>query len=330
MPGVFISCDWGTTRLRLRAVRTDGLRVAAEHRSLDGVAALARQVAAGERAARYRAILADGINAWSARLGAELRDAPVMVSGMASSSIGWEDLPYAPLPLPLDGSRLAWRELEPLRTEPGVHRVVLISGASSATDVMRGEETEMVGLFALEAARPLAARALVIKPGTHSKHLRVEVGQIVGLQTFMTGELAEVLGRHSVLAHSIDREAAVEWLSDKVAGDFRAGVRHALELPLAAALFRVRTRQVLDNLSGASNRAFLSGVLVGSELAYLADTSLADVPLVLCATSPLDAHYCTALDELGLSGRLMVIPADEVDRLSTRGQAVLGQRLRIV
>lgn len=327
---MFVSCDWGTTRLRLRAVEADDFAVAAEFRSLDGVAALARQFTADERPAGYRARLVDGLHELASRCGAGLAAAPVVISGMAGSSIGWEELPYARLPLSLDGSQLAWRELDPIVTDVGPHRVVLISGACSETDVMRGEETEVVGLFTLPLARPLAANSLVIKPGTHCKHLRVADGRIEQFQTFMTGELHELLRRHSVLAHSLDPDAAPEPLPDETADDLRTGVRHGLELPLAAALFRVRTRQLLDNLSGARNRAFMTGVLLGSELGYLTDERHAEVPLVLCATSPLDAHYRTALDELELSGRLTVVSPDEVELLSARGQHVIGRRLGLL
>lgn len=75
------------------------------------------------------------------------------------------------------------------------------------------------------------------------------------------------------------------------------------------------------------NRAFLSGVLLGSELAYLLDSRFGDVPLLLCATNPLETHYLVALDELGLGGRLTPISPGKVELLSARGQAVLWQRL---
>jgi 2-dehydro-3-deoxygalactonokinase len=327
MPGSFVSCDWGTTRLRLRVVETQDVAPLAEFSSLDGVARLASQFAPADRPSRYRAILAAGLHELSSRPGVNLGDAPVLVSGMASSSIGWQEVPYARLPMPLDGSQLTWRELEPISSDRGSRRVVLISGARSASDVMRGEETEMVGLFTLPVARRLAAGSLVIKPGTHSKQLRVEEGRIVGVQTFMTGELRDVLCRHSVLRHSLGAADPTAPPADDAAGDLQAGVRHGLALPLAAALFRVRTRQLLDNASDASNRAFLSGVLLGSELAYLRDPQFDDVPLLLCATSLFQAPYRAALAELELGARLTVVAADEVELLSARGQAVLGRRL---
>jgi 2-keto-3-deoxy-galactonokinase len=102
-------------------------------------------------------------------------------------------------------------------------------------------------------------------------------------------------------------------------------VRHASTLPLSAALFRVRTRQVLDHADGASNRAFLVGVLVGSELSYLASDDAEELPLVLCGTAALETPYRLALDELHLADRLLVVPAAEVELLSARGQAALGR-----
>lgn len=176
---------------------------------------------------------------------------------MASSTIGWQELPYARLPLPLDGSTLITRRLPPLDSSVGSHEVLLVSGACTDRDVMCGEETEVVGLFQLPAAQPLVNDSLVIKPGTHSKHLRVQRGQIVGLQTFMTGELFDILSQHGILRHSLGEviEPAGK-LTDALAADFRAGVDHGRTLPLAGALFQVRTRQVLDGRSVRPTSAF--------------------------------------------------------------------------
>ncbi|MEX0677861.1 MAG: 2-dehydro-3-deoxygalactonokinase [Pirellulales bacterium] len=139
---------------------------------------------------------------------------------------------------------------------------------------------------------------------------------------FMTGELFDVLGQHSILKHSLVDPAAAN-----AAAELRAGVRHGRSIPLAAALFRVRTRQLLDKAPGASNRAFLSGVLLGSELAYLSGARSAGLPLVLCATAPLEAPYRAALDELGLTERLTLVPPADVELLSARGQAVLWRNV---
>jgi len=320
MPAALLSCDWGTTHFRLRAVSPDGANTLGEFRSTEGVATLAEAHAPADRAAAFRFVLAEAI-ATLGRTNVPLDGGmPVLISGMAGSSLGWQELPYAELPFPLDGSGVRWQQRPPVEVEGRVHDVFLLSGVRSREDVCRGEETELLGLFTEEAMRGLAERCLVIQPGTHSKHLRIERRLLVDFRTFMTGELFDVLSRHSVLRHSVatgGREP--EELAES---DFRAGVRAAAELPLAAVLFRVRTRQVLEGIGGVRGRAFLSGALIGSELAHLTVGEAADVPLVLCASHALHAPYRIALEELSPLGRTTLVDADAVDQLVPRGQAL--------
>ena len=61
-------------------------------------------------------------------------------------------------------------------------------------DVMRGEETQLVGAVAADEASVLA-----VLPGTHSKWARVDRGRVVDFTTYMTGELYGVLLSHSIL-----------------------------------------------------------------------------------------------------------------------------------
>lgn len=329
MTDLFVNCDWGTTHFRLRALSAAGGNIVALFRSEDGVARLAESTDGRPRADRFRAVLDHGLRQLRDRVGPGLDAAPVVISGMASSSIGWQELPYASLPLSLDGDNLIWQELEPFDRENGPQRVILISGARTATDVMRGEETQALGAFQLPIAAKLAAGSLVIMPGTHSKHLHVEAGRIRGFQTFMTGELFDVLGKHSILQHSLDGGGPI---SGELAGDslasFRAGIDHVRAAGLSAALFRVRTRELLDRLPAAGNRAFLSGVLVGSELAYLQHGQFTGRPILLCAAPPLDDLYGAAFDALGLSQPRIVVAPEDVERLSALGQAVLLRNLQ--
>ena len=41
-------------------------------------------------------------------------------------------------------------------------------------------------------------------PGTHTKWVRIEAGEIIQFKTFMTGELFNLLATQSVLRHSLD------------------------------------------------------------------------------------------------------------------------------
>ncbi len=298
----------------------------AEVKSDDGAANLTAQTTPAERPAVFGSTLAAALRRLAVNHGQPLDDLSVVISGMASSSIGWQELPYARLPLALDGQGLVWRELPWPDVFPAA-RLVLISGAATARDVLRGEETQALGLFQLAEFAEAKARSLVILPGTHSKHLRVDAGRIDDFRTFMTGELFEVLARHSILRHSVSHDSGLELLSTgELLSAFRGGVEQAADLPLSAALFQVRTRQLLDSHSDASNRAFLSGILVGSELAHLRRPEFSSDPLLLCAAAPLSDCYATALEALGIAERLTVVSGSDFQRLTALGQAVFLAR----
>lgn len=283
----FISCDWGTSRFRLVLVRAG--RAVRSVQSPQGVGVLPQR-------RDFPRVLADGLRLLRAPAGL-----PVVISGMASSSIGWRELPYARLPFSLTGRDAVWAEVQP--------NVFLISGVASGDDIMRGEETQLLGL-------PVSGEALVILPGTHSKHARVRGGKLVGFQTFMTGELFAATAGHTVLASSVAAHAPFDRRA------FVAGVETAQQLPVAAALFRVRGRDVLHGVSPAANRSFLSGVWIGAELAGLP----ARIPVWVCAAEELAPAYATALRVLGR--RATVLPARQVEQLAWRGQAIILQRIR--
>jgi len=292
----FVSCDWGTSTFRLRLVDAG---VTGEVRSDEGTAKLAAQP--GDRAEAFRSTLARGLEKLKAP-----KSCPVLISGMASSSIGWKELPYAKLPFSLDGRDAVWEKID--------ERVHLISGLRSDRGVLRGEETEALGLVA-QLGREMPFEAVFILPGTHSKHLEVNPGGIATFRTFMTGELFDVLSRQSVLRHSTDPEAPFDRNS------FLEGVEESQTRALSSSLFRVRTRQVLDKKGVPSNTSFLSGLLIGTELATL---RASDVAVVVAAGDRLRASYEAAGEALGFGARLRGVDSE---RLSVQGQEILLQRI---
>jgi 2-dehydro-3-deoxygalactonokinase len=226
---------------------------------------------------------------------------PVVVSGMASSSLGWCELPYAQLPFPLDGRGAVTREIEP--------GIFLVSGVCGPAEIMRGEETELLGL------EDLPAETVVILPGTHSKHCQIRDAELIAFRTFLTGELRQAIRAHTVLARSI----AGGWEE----GAFREGVAAGASHPLLGELFRVRTRQVLDGCPAESNGSYLDGLLVGAELSGL-DSARA----ILLAAGPAQHRaYRTAIETLGLSSRTRIPAPEAVALLAVRGQARLLDRL---
>src|SRR5207247_10316291 len=124
----------------------------------------------------------------------------------------------------------------------------LSSGVATARDMMRGEETEIIGLMSDAKLAGLRERSLLVLPGSHSKHVWIEDQSVIDFRTFMTGELFEVLGRQSLLRASVDAAGPTrsDSLSEPDRAAFQEGVSWAKAHGLAGGLFRVRTRAVLD------------------------------------------------------------------------------------
>src|SRR6185436_6198995 len=74
------------------------------------------------------------------------------------------------------------------------------SNPLGAPDVMRGEETQLVGALEIEPALA-AGRHLVCMPGTHTKWVSMRDGIVQEFLTVPTGEVFALLCNHSVLVH---------------------------------------------------------------------------------------------------------------------------------
>jgi len=252
----------------------------------------------------------------------------VIISGMASSSVGWRELPYARVPVGLDGSSIAQDSFELNVGDNRRVRVQLISGVRGETDMMRGEETEILGLFSDGRHARIAGDGIAVLPGTHSKHVHLRNQQITDFRTYMTGELFDVLSAHSLLRASVqpsDGAPATTLLEPASHEAFVAGVRESSVSGLAGSLFQTRVRTVLQKVSPAVNRWFLSGLLIGSEVAGLAAQE-SERPVLLASPEPLHVAYRLAFEILGLGERLSVVPPEEMSLASVRGHHALFRR----
>lgn len=296
----FFSCDWGTTHVRVRLVDArDGTIIGQSH-SAEGVGKLVKDFPEHtSRARRYEELLL-GFIADLEKQSGETADTCIL-SGMASGRIGWQELPYAPLPVSLDGGGLLSTRFE-ISTRDRTISVTLISGLKADADVLRGEEIEIIGLAALYPELRHHDCVLVM-PGTHSKHVRLSGGRIVSFDTIMTGELFAHLHSAPTLQVCLSRAKASPdnpW--------FLRGVRESSSSGLAASLFKIRARSLLDGVSGEENSAFLSGLLLGTELLLLPRS----IPVHLAAGDSLAPLYDAAARELGIAVQL--IPSDILEQ----------------
>lgn len=245
-----IAVDWGTTNVRAALLDASG-RVLAEAASEEGIGS----VPPGGHAEAF------------ARLVGGWPRVPAIMAGMVGSRQGWREAVYAACPAsPADIAagmlRMEDAEGRPIAIVPGV----MVRSADRDGDVIRGEETQIVGLLAAEPDFD----GVVVLPGTHSKWATVTGGGIADFQTFLTGEVFGLLSRDSFLRHSV--KAGGRELS--TLPDFALGVRRTVldGLPFLAAIFSVRARQLLDGVAPEDNMAYLSGLVIGGEIAAARDT----------------------------------------------------------
>ena len=316
------SCDWGTSSFRLRAVDRRTGEVLGSRATQEGVKKVfglwKEAVPPAPREAFYLRHLRREMELLQQTMSKDLSQAPVVISGMAGSSIGIRELPYARLPFSLNGEDAVVELLSYPQIPGGVY---LISGVCTPEDVMRGEETQMIGLFGNEA--PL--QAICIQPGTHSKHIYLEGGRITGFKTYMTGELFELLSRHSILANSVTSPAD---LSPTLEQAFRKGVQAACDSPYSHNLFTVRTNDLFEKMTPQENFCYLSGLHVGSELSAIGSQT-GQYPLVLCGGRKLSRLYQLAADQLGYGAQLRVIADDTVEAAASAGHLkIIAKKLR--
>ncbi|MEY4752062.1 MAG: hypothetical protein RIQ60_4276 [Pseudomonadota bacterium] len=315
-----IAVDWGTSSLRVYRLDAAGHIVAQRGCSIGLLACQGR----------FEAVLAEQIAGWD--------DLDLIVmAGMVGSRNGWQEVPYAPCPAGADEIAAGMAQVA-ASALPGrrVHIAPGLADAGSNTrapEVMRGEETQLLGLLdALDASDP--GPHTVCLPGTHSKWATVQGGRIRGFRTAMTGEVYAVLRQHSILGAQMNagQAAGADALpgAGQETGTAAETCSAAFELGLSTSrgdggllnhLFSVRARHLFGQLPGPAESAdYLSGLLIGQELQGLLPADAATRTVHLIGNSALMARYQHALRHFGVASQR------HAEGLVTRGLFALAQR----
>ncbi len=241
-----IGVDWGTSSFRAYRLGAAG-EIAAGVESARGITT----VADGD----FSRVLAEELGPWLAD--GETR---VLMAGMVGSQQGWREAPYIACPADLAALREAViavaSPLADLRIVPGLAD----RDPFGVPEVMRGEETQLIGLQAALPDPDAAAASLVCLPGSHSKWVRVAEGRIAGFTTYLAGEAFAALRGATILGRTMrDGPADLD--------GFRRGIeRSGQPGHLLHHLFGVRSLAVLGELAPEAGASYLSGLLIGSEV----------------------------------------------------------------
>jgi 2-dehydro-3-deoxygalactonokinase len=286
----YVAVDWGTSSFRLWLMDAAGC-VLGERRSDQGMTEAART--------GFAAVLQSHLDAVGASA-----DLPVLICGMAGARQGWVEAGYVDTPARLstilDRAVSVPAQSRDIRILPGIAQ-----REPRAPDVMRGEETQLLGAVGTDSTDDL----LVCMPGTHSKWVHVRNAAVERFSTFMTGELFSVVSSATILSHAVT--GAEESIDTE---NFKTAVQACFDKPASAAnlLFQARSRQLLFGGTGAAARETISGTLIGLEMAAGLGLGLPPAGVTLIASGRLGTLYKLAFETLDVPVRL--VDADDAVR----------------
>ena len=226
----------------------------------------------------------------------------VLCCGMIGSKQGWYETEYVRSPCsPQLSKNLVQAVTKDTRLDvwiiPGIMQ-------EESPDIMRGEETQILGFL---SSFP-DFEGVICLTGTHTKWVKISGGEVIFFETFMTGEMFDLLSNHSMLKFSIS--------SEKI--DINESQSAALEIftspyKFSANLFKLRANDLLNGASPAIIRSRLSGYTIGLEIAGSKKFWLGN-EVVLVGNNTVTAIYKAVLEEQGIKPKVCLS-----DELSLNG-----------
>jgi 2-dehydro-3-deoxygalactonokinase len=286
--------DWGTSNFR--AFRFDNNGKVIDRRSYPlGILKV--------REGRFAETLRERVGDWIAS-----GEKHVLLCGMVGSRQGWSEANYLECPVTIDDLARAVVRIPYAEAIAMLIPGVIGKDSNGVPEVMRGEETETMGIV-----DDCGGCGLVCLPGTHTKWIEIKERSIVSFLTCMTGDVFAALRRDTILSKLMNAEAAID------EENFLRGVTRSADVGgLLHHLFSVRTLVLTGTLTEDDTASYLSGLLIGHEVRSVMPAN-ANVHLV--GAEQLCNLYQQAIEVCGGSATL------EDKDAAARGLAAIGRRL---
>lgn len=302
----FIAGDWGTSNLRLYLcdLKDDGQPHILNTLSGPGVSQVNGD---------FEDTIFKLIEPWLAQHPA----APVLLSGMVGSTIGWRESPYLSCPVSVEQIAEGRVSFTARGTSFAILSGLRTRNPLGNPDVMRGEELQMLGW--MKRQKDASSRQLFTLPGTHNKWALMQGDQVENFITGFTGELFALLRDNSILV-------APNSSGEFNQAAFEHGVASAEKLngaSLLHSLFSTRAQQVLGEMSKLDAHSYLSGMIIAADvMGALAIWPELSSKVVIIAEPTLAQHYQWALTHFGSTAQCCD-PSD----IAISGYAAIYQQL---
>lgn len=301
----YISIDGGTTNTRINLV-TDGKITATKKYNIGaGAGAEGKEL--------LKTTVAQGISEILEENSLSERDITrILASGMITSEFGLCLLPHAVVPVGIKEMKEASHEvsLSEISSIPFVFMRGVKTDCSTleTADMMRGEETELMGIAKSEYGKSIYALM-----GSHTKMIKTDSdGKITDFVTLLTGEFCAAIANNTILKNSFilgDNELSEAYLLK--------GFAYCRQHGTGEALFKVRILKNLFNCSEDRVYSFYLGVVLCSDAEYVLES---DAETVVVAGNKALRNALALLLKERSGARIINLPDDEVNNSVALGQ----------
>ncbi len=266
---IYLALDVGTTHTR--AWLLDNQKVLARTRRPVGV----RTTSITGNSSLLSRALRDAIG--SLERAARRHPRFVLAAGMITSPQGLQEVPHVVAP----AGKVELRQKVRMKVFPALcpHPFFLVPGVRihpapgrlesiERTDIIRGEESEIVGL---QAQGKLQGPCLFLHLGSHTKGIQIDSrGRIMRSVSTLAGECLDVFRTQTLLSDHLPRVPVVAL----DARFLRSGARHLRRYGLLRALFMIRLLGENPAYTRSQLHSFLLGATVASDFQALENSGL--------------------------------------------------------
>lgn len=325
----FVTIDSGTTNTRIRIWQNN--QVIAEAQRSVGVRDTAITGSTKKLTEAVKDALFEALNKANIKT---YDDLFIIASGMITSNVGLCEIPHLIAPVSIDD--LSKGMVNKILPEIIDHPIWFVPGVKNHVegidlnncemmDIMRGEETEFVGVSAL---LELDSAALVILPGSHSKFVKVnEHNQIAGCMTTLAGELLDTITQNTILANSLEHKFA-----NSIEEEYLLkGAHYCHQVGIARSCFSVRILDLFSDLTTNQKANFLLGVVLSSDILAIKNSkALAcdeQTKIVICGKKTLrEAFYLLLKNDAFFKGNILVFEEEMYPSISGIGAIHLAKQ----
>lgn len=228
------------------------------------------------------------------------RIARILASGMITGEYGLCELPHIALPVSLSDLKNSIYEIK----IPDISDIPFsfIRGVKEDTetletaDIMRGEETELAGLF--------RGAGIYILLGSHSKIINVnENGVVENFKTMLTGEMISAIAGNTILNGAVNMK-----ISETDEKFLMYGFKYTKENGINDALFKVRILNNIFKRSPVEIYNFYIGTILCNEVIYILKHNAGKI--ILGGNRVIKTHMSALLNNLS-NAEIYAVPDEK-------------------